>query len=80
MKSQRAQRLAWSCRRYLDEGVEEQRVDLPVVAQAEQTGEQAAHEHSEAQVVAQRETLAKYSTVDTSHSLFNDPETSKHEV
>lgn len=71
---------AWEQRTYLDEGVEQQRVDFPVVAQAEQTSEQSTHYHSKAQVVAQRETLAKDTTVKTSLSFFNYPQTSKQAV
>lgn len=62
---------------YLDEGVEQQGVDFPVVAQAKQTSKQSTHQHSKAQVIAQRETLAKDATVKTGHSFVDYPETSK---
>lgn len=62
---------------YLDEGVEQQGVDFPVVAHSKQTSKQSTHQHSKAQVIAQRETLAKDPTVKTGHSFLNYPETSK---
>lgn len=39
---------------YLDEGVVCQRVDLPVEAEAKQTSKQAAHQHSNTQVIPER--------------------------
>lgn len=45
---------------HLDEGVIRQRVDVQVEAEPKETGEESAHQHSETQVVAQGQTLAKY--------------------
>lgn len=45
---------------YLNECVIRQRVDVQVEAKPKETSEQSAHQHSEAQIVAQRQTLAKY--------------------
>ena len=56
---------------YLDQSVVPYGVDVPVEAQSEQGGEQAAEQHATGQVVAQWETLSKYPTGNSTGSRVN---------
>lgn len=60
---------------YLNEGIIPKRVDVQVEAKPKETGEQSAHQHSKAQIVAQRQALAKYPAAESKNQALGSKHT-----